>query len=478
MMLEAALAASLAWSPQPGPQTALLACPVKDVFYGGARGGGKTDGLLGDWLAHAGKWGKHASGIFFRKTYPQLDDAIKRSRELFTPLGAVYNESQHMWKMPGGAQLRFRFMEAPQDATEYQGQSITWAGFDELTNWPTPEGVDKIFACLRSTHGVPCVRRSGGNPGGPGHAWVQERYVDAAPAWRVFKYKPQPDVPSLEIEAVFIPAKLEDNALLTKAQPDYESNIAASVAGDPDLYKAWRYGLWNILRGSYFKNFGGRHVYRDQNDVPPWATRWISCDWGYAHHSAILWWAFDGNTVWTYRELLVREHTPVALARLILDYTKEPIAAAYIGHDAFANDRGEGDIASEMSAILTPAGLPAMARVETKRRIPGWQLMNEKLVNGTWRISHLCPNLIKRIPTAIRDEKNPEDVLKFDGDDVLDSARMGLTSMPSAPDLPHEVRLMERITATDPTARHIQHLIAERDLEHDEYEPVRLYGRR
>ena len=29
------------WSPQPGPQTYLLTCPVQDVLYGGARGGGK-----------------------------------------------------------------------------------------------------------------------------------------------------------------------------------------------------------------------------------------------------------------------------------------------------------------------------------------------------------------------------------------------------------------------------------------------------
>jgi phosphate starvation-inducible PhoH-like protein len=29
------------WSPQPGPQTALLQCPVFEIFFGGARGGGK-----------------------------------------------------------------------------------------------------------------------------------------------------------------------------------------------------------------------------------------------------------------------------------------------------------------------------------------------------------------------------------------------------------------------------------------------------
>ena len=40
-------ATKLAWAPQPGPQTAYVNCPVFEVFYGGARGGGKTSGSLG-----------------------------------------------------------------------------------------------------------------------------------------------------------------------------------------------------------------------------------------------------------------------------------------------------------------------------------------------------------------------------------------------------------------------------------------------
>jgi hypothetical protein len=35
------------WQPQPGPQQALVDCPFPEIFFGGARGGGKTDGVLG-----------------------------------------------------------------------------------------------------------------------------------------------------------------------------------------------------------------------------------------------------------------------------------------------------------------------------------------------------------------------------------------------------------------------------------------------
>ena len=37
------------WRPQAGPQKALNDCPVEEVFFGGSRGGEKTDGVLGKW---------------------------------------------------------------------------------------------------------------------------------------------------------------------------------------------------------------------------------------------------------------------------------------------------------------------------------------------------------------------------------------------------------------------------------------------
>jgi hypothetical protein len=44
----------VAWSPRGNPaQKALLECRVFEVFFGGARGGGKTDGMLGEWANHA-----------------------------------------------------------------------------------------------------------------------------------------------------------------------------------------------------------------------------------------------------------------------------------------------------------------------------------------------------------------------------------------------------------------------------------------
>src|SRR2546423_11212879 len=73
----------LHWEPQPGPQEMLLACPIEDIGFGGARGGGKTAGMLGDFLFHENQHGKHARGLLLRRTYGELDEVIRQADQLF-----------------------------------------------------------------------------------------------------------------------------------------------------------------------------------------------------------------------------------------------------------------------------------------------------------------------------------------------------------------------------------------------------------
>ena len=58
-------------SPQAGPQSDFLSCPADEIFYGGARGGGKSHGILLDFCKHAFEHGENVSGILFRRTYPE-----------------------------------------------------------------------------------------------------------------------------------------------------------------------------------------------------------------------------------------------------------------------------------------------------------------------------------------------------------------------------------------------------------------------
>jgi hypothetical protein len=167
---------------------------------------------------------------------PELDDIIRRCREIYGPIGGEYREQAKEWTMPGGATLRLRFLESVGDASRYQGHAYTWIGVDEAGNYAKPDVVDLLRGCMRSAKGVPCYLRLTGNPGGPGQDWLNDRYIKPAP----------PGVPHADPETgllrVFIPSMLADNPHI--ADPD-EYRKRLQGAGPPHIVRAWLHGDWN-----------------------------------------------------------------------------------------------------------------------------------------------------------------------------------------------------------------------------------------
>jgi len=179
---ERAIDQPVAWSARGNPaQLALLECSVFEVFFGGARGGGKTDGMLGEWANHADRYGKDAIGLMLRRTRTELIETIERSRAIYSLLGWKYNETEKMWRATNGARLRFAYLERDADADQYQGHSYTRLYVEEIGTFPSPAPIFKLMATLRSSAGVPVGFRATGNPGGPGHQWVKARYIDPVP---------------------------------------------------------------------------------------------------------------------------------------------------------------------------------------------------------------------------------------------------------------------------------------------------------
>ena len=65
------------WAPGSNwAQWAFLQSDVFEIFFGGARGGGKSDAVLGEWMAHANRYGINASGLMLRRTRTELLDII------------------------------------------------------------------------------------------------------------------------------------------------------------------------------------------------------------------------------------------------------------------------------------------------------------------------------------------------------------------------------------------------------------------
>lgn len=467
----------VSWAPNPGVQEAFLACDVEDVFYGGARGGGKTDGLLGDFMGHAGRYGKFAHGILFRRTLNELEQVISRSREIYEPLGWKYGEQKHLWTAPNGATLRLAYLDNDADASKYQGHAYTWMAFDELPNWPSPKPIDLLWGSIRSADGVPCFRRSTGNPGGPGHAWVKKRYIDAGP-FQIHTFHPVKGREDITVRQVFIPSTLDDNPKLQENDPLYEARLAQ--AGGEALYKAWRFGDWSILAGQYFDLWDPEvhGVVPGLYKMEPWYPKWLSMDWGYHDDCATYWHRSDENKkIVTYREYVCSEVTPEALGRALLRRTpsNEQIDAFYLSRDAFHKRNSERTIADEIyngieleAAVMlaegkTPARIPRPSRCDDDR-VGGWMLMYQLLASNTWKIDRVaCPVLCESLPLLVRDtNKNPEDVMESSVDHGPDGARYGLKTRLRNSLTNIEDELLARASRIpDVTQRHIQILVAQ-----------------
>lgn len=443
------------WSPQEGPQTSLLQCPVFEVFYGGARGGGKTESSIGDWLQHSATYGEAAIGIFVRRKFKQLAEVIARTKQLFPKIGAKYNEQKAEWVMPGGARLKFVYLERDSDAEEYQGHNYTRVYVEEVTNFPSPSPIDKLRATLRSGSGVPVGMRLTGNPGGPGHNWVKKRYIDPCPSgYKLIKeecnVEIDGEVQTVALERVFIPSKLGDNMLLLRNDPTYVLRLRQS--GSEALVKAWLEGNWDIVDGAYFTELE-ESVHGRPGDIirwaPPSTVRFRSFDWGSAKPFSVGWWAICDGT-WPKPDPLpfgaifrYREWYGASGVNKGLGSTADLVAREILEREAGERIRyGVAD-----PAIFIRNGGPSIAesmsrcrwRRADNKRLPGWEQVRQRLVGQDslpmLYAAHECEDFWRTMPTLQHDEKDPED-LDTDGEDhIADEVRYACMSRPWTPKL-------------------------------------------
>lgn len=283
----------MVWDPQEGPQSsALLARFCDELFFGGERGGGKSDFQLGyqedGALLYPNRW----RGIMFRKTYAELEELQGRAMEIFPASGAIYKvrPSQgypftNAWYWPSGSSVKMRYIEHERDYGSYHGHQYTGISFDEITEYASPAGLLKMLSTLRNAYGVPCTMRATGNPGGVGHAWVKARYIDVAPP-----YTPHHD-PETGFMRLFVPSKTADNQILLRSDPRYRNRIIAATHGNEALRKAWLEGDWNIVAGAFFDCWrNDRHVVKPFN-IPKHWIKFRSGDWGSARPFSFGWWA-------------------------------------------------------------------------------------------------------------------------------------------------------------------------------------------
>jgi len=430
------------WRAQEGPQlTAVQKAWVAELLFGGAAGGGKTAFLLGDFAQDVPTpAGPYWHGILFRRTYPQLEEVIKQSLEMyprwFGPDKVKWTEKNKTWTWKNGATLKMRFAELENDWMEYQGHQYGWMGWDELTTWPTPTNYLRMKARLRSAH--PEVRfkriRCTANPGGPGHEWVKEYYaIDRFPKGEVLLTPAD----ASNMTRLFIPSRVQDNRILLAADPDYVNRLRS--LGSPELVKAWLEGDWSVVQGAYFPEFNpARHVVRPFVIPESW-TRLRALDWGSAAPFAVYWAAVsdgtalpDGTSYPRGSLVVYREWYGAKSANVGIKLTAEEVALGILARtdpfekindsvldpSAFAQNGGPS-IAERMMTAARHERRTLNLRQGDNKRIPGWDQLRDRLKGADAPMIYFfstCQHAIRTIPSLQHDETNAEDV-DSDGED-------------------------------------------------------------
>lgn len=407
-----------------------LSCPVFELFYGGARFGGKSDFLLADFLDGI-DYGPYHKGILFRRTYPELEELIFRSQQIYLPLGAEYQETKRQWVFPSGALLKMRFLEQDKDVHRYQGHQYTWVGFDELTNWPTDYPYTYIFSCARSPQGLPVRVRASGNPGSVGHAWVKGRFIDLAKPFQIYRD------PVTGMARVFIPSTLDDNDY-AKNDPDYEGRLKSLP---PHLYRAHRFGDWDVFVGQVFNWQTIHHVVKPL-PIPDWAPIYMTFDWGFGAPFSVNWfWSDSDGRLFLFSEwygwngemnkglrltdsqiaegIKERERTQGLEGRKITRIAGPDCFQKRPNYQGGGQGPSTAEIWAEQGLIIHPGDASRILKLRQfheRLRIP-----EDGRTAPMLQVYDTCTQFIRTIPNLVVDPNNPEDLDTKGEDHIFDA---------------------------------------------------------
>jgi len=426
---------SLRWSypfvAQPA-QRMMFSHQPDEMLYGGAAGGGKTDALLAlgvtACLAVPG-----FKVLLVRRNYPQIEqEVLPRLLERVPARIARYHAGQRTFTFGNGSVFRLGHLSTTNARYRYQGVEYHMLLWDELTEFTRDEYmflgsrlrvVGRVAEEMASRGFRPRVV-STSNPGGIGHGWVKQRFVDPGPP-RTFQpgrdTEDEPDGNSV----MYVPARLEDNQYVDLDQ--YERVLRRL---DPSMRRALREGDWDVLQGARFGQWR-RAVHVVAPFVVPLVghPRAVGVDYGGTAPFAALWGVLLGDgLIYVYREVYRSGLTPRQQASLMrsseLPGEREAGRPIPVALDPSTWNRSATDPAVKVMGNVPPPGSIARAYYEAfggsvvparNARVAGWATLDELLAvreDGLPRlvVSEQCVNLIRTLPALLRSAQNPDDV--------------------------------------------------------------------
>ncbi len=388
-------------------QQAFIDSQAFETLFGGAAGGGKSYGQLVDGLLYALKYPK-SKQIIFRSTFADLEKSLIRTSMNVYPLSiANYNDSKHTWKFKNGSIIDFGYIQYEKDVYQYQSAEYDVIRFDELTHFTEFMYTYMISRC-RGANPYPKCIKSSTNPGGVGHNWVKERFIDIGAPNVIHTCKLETGETTTRI---FIPSLVQDNKFMLTYDPDYIKRLDALPEKER---KALKYGNWDIFDGQFFTEFD-RNIHVIEPFVIPkdWYVYFVM-DYGLDKFAGY-WIAVDyNNNAYVFREVY-QSNLLVSQARdKIKEMTSEDVYMYLAPPDLWNRHKETG----KSTADIFAEGNVTLYKTNNDR-IQGWLQMKEWLkpykdeqgcTTAKLKIFNTCKNLIRCLPQVQHDAKRVGDI--------------------------------------------------------------------
>lgn len=406
----------------------------------------------------------------FRRTFPDLMKNHMEGPSSFPLMLAEWiaqkwvsiNYSSNKIKFWNGSVIHLSHCQHEKNKFDYQGAEIHVLMMDELTHF-----TETIYRYLRGRvrmAGIVLPKEAegffprvlcGSNPGGLGHNWVKQTFIDG------FRPMSMRQMPNEEGGLVrqYIPAKLKDNPTLLEDDPEYAARLAG--LGNPALVKAMLEGDWNIVAGGMFDDLWNpeRHILTPFEIPKDWTID-RSFDWGSSRPFSVGWWAESNGEDVSYPDGSVLALPRGSLIRIGEWYgwngkanegsrmLASEIARGVIEREKIMGIYGRVKPGPADSAIYTNengtciADDMKLAGVKWEKadkspgsRISGWEKMRDLLKEGAkpipekpvMKIFDTCTQFSRTIPTLPRDETKMDDVDTDAEDHIADEARYRAT---------------------------------------------------
>lgn len=426
---------SNSYMPQPKQMEFHAACRLadktggpEDIGFGGARGGGKSACVMAQLIIDDCQRQENLKCLLLRKVGKAAKENFEDFlRKLFPGYIKNYIPSRSMMVFENGSRIIIGHFNAEKDIDAYLGLEYDIIAIEEATTLSKSK-LEVIKTVLRTSKPKWRPRTYYTfNPGGVGHQHIKRLLYNDYIAEKEGKGK--------QTHTRFIPSTIDDNTFINKEYRRTLNNLTGWHK------KAWRYGDMEIAAGQYFTTWNRHHHVIDYRDIPREGEieKWVSLDYGFVHPTCMyLYFKVDGITyivdesceskkgvklqAMNYYEMLKRNNT-----------LNDDLWKVVAGSDVLNKGRDGRTVQDEYQTEGINLRLAKTGRIEGATNYLRLLGDFERGIDPRVYVSTRCNRLIETLPMCEHDPKNPEDVLKWnademglDGDDPYDSSRYGL----------------------------------------------------